>query len=109
LALLVLVLLGHFMGSNFVHENSGGEVASAIVGGALIVLGWVLFVLVEAFGVLYLVSGARLAQGRSRTFSMVVAALDCLSFPFGTALGVWTLITLSDVEVRAVYEGGAAR
>lgn len=64
-----------------------------------------------AGGVLNLLAGKRLRQRRSRMFCMVVAGLNCLQFPFGTVLGVFTLVTLSRDSVRAMFdgEGSAAR
>ncbi len=50
-------------------------------------------------------SGVFLWQKRYRTFSMIVAGLDCFQVPFGTALGVFTLIVLSRDSVRALYAG----
>ena len=38
----------------------------------------------------------------------VLAAVECMMFPFGTALGVFTLITLAKPEVKALFEGEAA-
>ena len=45
--------------------------------------------------VLNLFSGLFLMRRRQRTFSIVVAALDCLAVPFGTVLGVFTILVLS--------------
>ncbi|MDB6020061.1 MAG: hypothetical protein JWR19_4550 [Pedosphaera sp.] len=55
-------------------------------------------------GALNLLSGLFLRQRRHRTFSIVVGALNCLQIPFGTALGVFTLIVLSRNSVRAAYD-----
>jgi hypothetical protein len=35
---------------------------------------------------------------------MVIAGINCLSFPFGTALGIFTLIVLSRESVQALYK-----
>jgi hypothetical protein len=43
-------------------------------------------------------------QRKGRTFSMVVAGLNCLSFPFGTALGVFTLVVLARQTVINSYQ-----
>lgn len=40
---------------------------------------------------------------RNRTFSQVVAALNCLNIPFGIALGIFTFVVVADPEVRAEY------
>ncbi len=57
--------------------------------------------------VLNLISGAFLWQRRNRIFSMVIAGLDCLQIPFGTALGVFTLLVLSRDSVRQLYAGAS--
>lgn len=102
LALLFIVLLGGFLNSDWLVEASG-EAPPVWVGGLLQGLGWVLFVFVEAWGVLNLVSGMNLARQQARTLSMVTAAFNCLSIPLGLVLGIYTFITLSDPEVRAAY------
>jgi len=50
-----------------------------------------------------LMSGLFIRQRRHRIFSLVIAALDCLQIPFGTALGVFTIIVLSRESVRGLY------
>ncbi|QEG41773.1 hypothetical protein [Roseimaritima ulvae] len=51
-------------------------------------------------------SGICLRQIKARTLSMVVAVLNCLQFPLGTALGVLTIIALFQDPVREAYESG---
>lgn len=46
---------------------------------------------------------------RNRMLSMVVAGLNCLLFPFGTALGVFTLIVLIRESVVELYEAEAEK
>ena len=70
------------------------------IGGALVLFGWTL-------GVVTIMSGRRIAQRRSRTFSIVVAAINCAFMPFGTALGVFTLILLNKTEAQAQYGAGS--
>ena len=53
--------------------------------------------------VLNLLSAGFLWQKRNRLFSIVIAGLDCLQIPFGTALGVFTIIVLSRESVRELY------
>jgi len=45
-----------------------------------------------------------LRQRRHRVFTMVVAGLTCLQFPFGTILGVFTFVVLMRESVRESYE-----
>jgi hypothetical protein len=65
-----------------------------VVGGFFMVLGMAL----------NLASAVFLRQRKHRVFSIVVAGLNCLQIPFGTALGVFTLIVLMRESVREGYE-----
>lgn len=53
--------------------------------------------------ILNTVAGFDMLKRRRRTLSMVVAALNCLSMPVGTVLGVFTFIVLSRDSVRELY------
>src|SRR6266581_2637262 len=61
--------------------------------GAIVLLAWTL-------GICTIISGRYIARRKNRMFSIVMAAIHCLSFPFGTALGVFTLIVLMRDSVR---------
>jgi len=53
--------------------------------------------------ILNAISGFSLRARRNRTFSLVVAAFDCLYVPFGTVLGVFTIVILQRDSVRNSY------
>jgi hypothetical protein len=53
--------------------------------------------------VLNVLSGLFLWQKRHRVFSLVIGGLNCLQIPFGTALGVFTIIVLGRESVRGMY------
>ena len=46
-------------------------------------------------------------SGRNRTFSLVVAGINCLQIPLGTVLGVFTIIVLSRDSVSHGYKNRA--
>jgi hypothetical protein len=48
-----------------------------------------------------------MARRQHLTFSIVVAAISCIQVPFGTILGVFTLIVLSRPSVKAIYSAAA--
>ena len=79
-----------------------------ILAAGMILLGWV-------FAGLTAYAGKCIASRRRRTFCIVIAALNCMFFPFGTALGVFTLIVLMRPDVAALFgdvsppPGGAIR
>ena len=55
--------------------------------------------------VLNVLSGFFLLQKRNRLFSLIIGGLNCLQIPFGTALGVFTILVLSRDSVRRLYGG----
>ena len=57
-----------------------------------------------AFAALTFAAGRRLRVLRSRRFVVVAAAINCIAFPFGTILGVFTLVVLNRESVRAMFE-----
>jgi len=50
-----------------------------------------------------LFSGFFLRARKHRVFSLVVAGLDCLQIPFGTVLGVFTIVVLARESVMELY------
>lgn len=56
-----------------------------------------------ASAVLNLLSGLYMRRLKNRVFSLVVAAIDCLHMPFGTILGIFTLIVLCRESVARAY------
>jgi hypothetical protein len=57
-----------------------------------------------AGGVLNLLSGWSIQRKKNRIFSLVVAGVNCVQFPFGTVLGVFTFVVLLRDSVREAYE-----
>lgn len=60
--------------------------------------------MIVASGVGNVVSGLCIQARRGRVFSLIVAGLNCLFFPFGTVLGVFTFVVLLRASVTEVYE-----
>lgn len=58
---------------------------------------------IVAGGLGNLISGFCLLKRRGKIFSFVVAGLNCLGFPFGTTLGVFTFIVLLRDSVGELY------
>lgn len=64
----------------------------------------VMGVLILTAAIFNVFSGIWIKKRKNRTFSFVIAGLNCLQFPFGTALGVFTFIVLSRVSVKMAYD-----
>lgn len=48
-------------------------------------------------------SGHYIRKRKNRLFSFIIAGLNCMQFPLGTALGVFTFIVLTRESVKMVY------
>jgi hypothetical protein len=70
-----------------------------VLGGVFILLGWTV-----AAALAY--AGRCLHRRRHRIYCLVVAGIACLFMPFGTVLGVFTLILLLKPSVIALFEAG---
>lgn len=57
-----------------------------------------------ASGLLNLISAFCLRRRTHRTFSIVVACINCIYMPLGTILGAFTIIVLVRDTVRELYE-----
>jgi hypothetical protein len=57
--------------------------------------------------VLVALAGRFIARRHHWMFCIVMAGLSCAFFPFGTVLGVFTIVVLSRSDVKAAFEGGA--
>lgn len=68
-----------------------------LIAGLFIVLGWMLAGLLAW-------AGRCLLRHKAYTFCLVMAAIACLFMPFGTILGVFTIIVLIRPTVKALFE-----
>jgi hypothetical protein len=78
-------------------------------------LGWI-FIALGSVGVLFLwtmaicliLAGRFLSARRHYIYCLVIAALSCLWVPFGTALGIFTIVVLIRPTVKERFERGEA-
>ena len=69
----------------------------AMFGGALVMLGWT-----WSAAVIY--AGRCLAQRKNRVYCMVIAGISCIFIPYGTILGVCTLMVLQRPAVKQMFD-----
>jgi hypothetical protein len=98
----IYMVLGLGLAASSVGSPGRGEPAVAgillaVIGGCII-----LFLLGSAALIAY--SGKCLQDNNRRTFSLVVAGFLCLNMPFGTVLGVFTIVVLMRESVQELYE-----
>ena len=70
-----------------------------------VVLGGIFLVLVAAVTTAELLIARYLKRRQHYTFCLIVAGFNCLWIPFGTALGVFTILVLQRLSVKALFTG----
>jgi len=105
-ASVLLLLYTFFFSFVFmrISQTAGQPGIPPTVGRIIAVLGIFVVFLVVGFAVLQFLTGQRLKERRSRTFCMVIAAITCLSIPYGTFLGVCTFLVLLRPTVQRSFE-----
>ena len=93
---LVFILAPHLFGHGKDQPPAFLGFLFVILGSFLILLGW-------TFAVLVLIAGKCIARRKHYTFCFVVACIECLSVPFGTVLGVFTILVLNRPSVKELF------
>jgi hypothetical protein len=78
----------------------------AFVPWIIVGFGLAIFLAAATFAALRFWTAVCLKRRTSRTFCLVVAALSCLEFPYGTTLGVFTFIVLGRPTVIQLFGAG---
>jgi hypothetical protein len=88
--------------SSFVQPQEGGlpfmlmGLFFTFLAGSIMLIGW-------AFAICIIITGRYIAQRRNHLFCLVVAGVQCMFTPFGTVLGVFTLIILLRPSVKELF------
>src|SRR4030095_12361266 len=82
----------------------GEELPPEFLGWIFAVLGSVLFVIGIAMAICILIAGRSLAHCKHYSFALVMACIECLFVPFGTILGVFSIVALSRGSMKALFE-----
>jgi hypothetical protein len=100
-------LLYTIVGAIFVARHGtpgpGEEAPPEFIGWILAVIGSLLFSLGTAIAICTLIAGRSLAKHTRYWFAFVMACIECLFIPFGTILGVFTIIVLSRESVKTLF------
>jgi hypothetical protein len=109
----MLFLMAHFAMMHFIFTNAAlwqdqkqGPPPAAFFGFFIffyLLIG--LWLMVSA--ILNVLSGIFLRARRYRTFSFVVAGINCVHVPFGTILGIFTIVVLARTSVSELYARAA--
>jgi hypothetical protein len=100
---VIYIVLGVAMLNGKLPSNPGSPPPPAQVGYIFIAMGSIFMALGWALATCLIISGRFLQKRRNYMFSFVIAAISCLQIPFGTLLGIFTIIVLSRDSVKAIY------
>ena len=84
-------------------EGAHPDPAARIMGWVFIAIGVVFFLLGLSFVVCVALAGRYLSRRKHHTYCFIMGAVDCLFMPFGTVLGVFTIIVLQKDAVRQLF------
>jgi len=80
----------------------------AFVSWIFVGIGLTIFLVAATFAAMRCWTAVCLKRRTARTFCLVVAALTCLDFPYGTTLGVFTFIVLGRPSVIPLFGASLA-
>lgn len=98
----LFVGLAVVLGGFHMQDDSGNPPPDAF-GWLFVVIGGLFFLIGQACAICVILSGRFITRRKNYMFSFVIACLLCALFPFGTILGVFTIIFLTKEPVKALY------
>ena len=87
----------------------GEELPPEFLGWIFIVLGALFFLAGVTMAICILIAGRSLSLCKRYSFALVMACIECLFMPFGTILGVFTIVVLSRESVRELFSTATAQ
>lgn len=93
-----------FILSPDIFTNNANDQPPEFIGWLFAMAGGILFILGASISICIIISGRFLSKKIKYMFSLVIACIECLFIPFGTVLGVFTIIVLSRESVKTLYK-----
>jgi hypothetical protein len=81
----------------------GEELPPEFLGWIFAVIGAALFVIGIAMAICILIAARSVAHCKHYSFALVMACIECIFVPFGTILGVFTIVVLSRESVKGLF------
>lgn len=88
--------------------GGGGNPPPAFLGWIFVVIATVFITAGFTLAGFILAAGRCLARRRRHLLCLVVAGVECVFMPFGTALGIFTILVLSRESVKRLFEPGGS-
>ena len=97
------VVMGIAMVTGAFDNVGNGNRLPAFFGWMFIIFPSFIILCGMAMAVCIAIAGRRLSEVRSYTYCLVVAGIECIFMPFGTVLGVFTIIILMRPTVKQLF------
>jgi hypothetical protein len=105
---IVHVAMGIAIVTGAMPASSGpGGPPPEFLGWLFVGLGGIIILMGATIALASFFAGRMIGERRGRLFCMVLAGFNCLNMPFGTALGVFTLVVLSRPSVKQAFDASA--
>ena len=98
------VFMGLALVSGTFFEGSEGTAPPPFFGWMFVIIGTIAILTGWTLAICIIMAGKKLKARKSRIYCMVMAGIECMFTPFGTVLGVFTLIELSKDSTKALFE-----
>jgi hypothetical protein len=95
---IIHLVIGIAMLTGAIDKN-----APAFVGIMFVIIALICITMSWTLAACMIVAGLKLRQHAGYTFCLVIAAVECLFMPFGTVLGVFTIIVLVRPYVKELF------
>jgi hypothetical protein len=103
ISILYIVLGAVFVADAPAMASPGSPPPPPAFGAIFIVFGSMILLFAWGLAACLIAAGVCLTRRRRHTFCVIIAALSCLWMPFGTILGVFTLVVLNRASVKALF------
>ncbi len=100
---IIHLMVGIAIVSGAFDDVEKGNGPPAIFGWMFIVIPVIMIVSGLTAAICMTVAGRRLNQNRSYMFCLVITGIECMFMPFGTVLGVFTIIVLMRPSVKELF------
>jgi hypothetical protein len=101
---IIHLIIGIVMlAGGFEEASSNGEFPAFLVGLMFVLLPGFIMLCGWALAVCLIIAGRQLAKKKHYTFCLVMACISCIFMPFGTVLGVFTIIVLMRPSVKELF------
>jgi hypothetical protein len=99
---LIHLVIGIAMVTGCFEDNSG-QGPPAFMGYMFITMSLAFIFAGWVFAILLIVAGRFLSKRKHYMFCLVMAAISCIFMPFGTILGIFTIIVLMQPSVKQLF------